>query len=292
MELLLLTAVVRAMLAVTFGVMIGAAAPAHRVERTAVDWQPNLTTALAVASRTQRTVIADFYTDWCVECHQMDRVTFADSAFAARTRRYVWVKVNAEKDTLAARRYGVQGYPTIVVMRPDGREYDRVLGLTPPARFEAEVADYEAGRNTLEALLRDEPQHLNDWEFVSRLAEKLTGHGRVAEGLERYRRIWKGTEGMTTETVQKTGFWLARVALREHRGEDALAYCQEWEQRFPGSPFTGHVQLLKGQVYQSLERHEDARATFEAWLKAYPDAPDADEVRAVLAQTAAKPPRH
>ena len=38
------------------------------------------------------------------------------------------VKLNAEKDTVTAAHYRVKSYPTIMVLKKDGTELDRVVG--------------------------------------------------------------------------------------------------------------------------------------------------------------------
>ena len=91
------------------------------------------------------------------------------------------VKLNAEVDTVTAKRYRVMSYPTILVLQKDGTEVDRVVGYYRAPEFMTHVEDYLAGRNTLAALAAAEPDSGQDAGYLSRLAERYQYHGRYDE---------------------------------------------------------------------------------------------------------------
>jgi thiol:disulfide interchange protein len=86
--------------------------------------------------------MVDFYTDWCKWCDVMDEKTFADARVQAEVGRVIPVKLDAEREGRdAARRYRVQGFPTILFLDAEGREVGRIPGFMPAAPFLEELGD-------------------------------------------------------------------------------------------------------------------------------------------------------
>jgi len=81
-------------------------------------------------------IVAVFETGWCGYCKKMNKTTFKDPQVVDRLNELVAVKVNAEdgseRDGYSGRdlaaRYGVSGYPTLMVLSPDGRVLARRSG--------------------------------------------------------------------------------------------------------------------------------------------------------------------
>lgn len=100
----------------------------------------SLARAREEARRRGTIVMADYYTDWCGWCRRLDAVVYPDPAVQRETRRLVFIHVNAEKEGAGdARRYGVDGYPTIVFIAPDGRVVGRIVGFLPAPKFAEQV---------------------------------------------------------------------------------------------------------------------------------------------------------
>lgn len=77
------------------------------------------------APRGQWTLI-DFYADWCVSCHVIEREVFGDPVVAARLARMQVVRPdvthNDVTDQALLKRWGVMGPPTMLLVGPDGVE--------------------------------------------------------------------------------------------------------------------------------------------------------------------------
>ncbi|GAB1575819.1 protein-disulfide reductase DsbD [Bordetella petrii] len=77
------------------------------------------------AARGQWTLI-DFYADWCVSCHVIERTVFGDPAVAARLARMQVLRPDVTRndavDQALLKRWGVMGPPTLILVGPDGEE--------------------------------------------------------------------------------------------------------------------------------------------------------------------------
>ena len=83
-------------------------------------------------------VVVDFYTDWCGWCRVLDRAVYPDPAVRRQLDRAVFLRLDAEREGAeAARRYRVDGFPTIVFIDPDGKEVGRIRGFYPAPEFAA-----------------------------------------------------------------------------------------------------------------------------------------------------------
>lgn len=78
--------------------------------------------------------LIDFYADWCVSCHVIERNVFGDPAVAERLARMQVVRPdvtrNDSTDRELQQHWGVMGPPTLILVSPDGTERRdlRVIG--------------------------------------------------------------------------------------------------------------------------------------------------------------------
>ena len=81
---------------------------------------------IAAASAEGKSVMLDFYADWCVSCMEMEAYTFPDDAVRASLSNTVWlqadVTANDAEDKVLLDRFGVFGPPTIIFFGTDGQQ--------------------------------------------------------------------------------------------------------------------------------------------------------------------------
>lgn len=118
---------------------------------TSINWYRNVEEANAEATERGTIIMVDVYTDWCHWCKELDKNVFTDQSVIDLSTKIVNLKVNAEDNregTALARKFGVQGYPTILFITADGREVDRIGGYLPPEDFAAEMGKIISGEGT------------------------------------------------------------------------------------------------------------------------------------------------
>ncbi len=97
----------------------------------------------AIAGAGGKTLMLDFYADWCVSCKEMERYTFTDPAVQSRLAGMVKIQADVTANTVEhkalLKRFRLFGPPGIVFFDPAGREIPgvRVIGFQPPGKFAA-----------------------------------------------------------------------------------------------------------------------------------------------------------
>jgi len=100
---------------------------------------------LQQAAASGRTVMLDFYADWCVSCKEMEHYTFTDTTVQSRLNDTLLlqadVTANDELDQALLQRFGIFGPPTIMFFDQRGHERTnyRVVGFMPAPEFSAHV---------------------------------------------------------------------------------------------------------------------------------------------------------
>jgi thiol:disulfide interchange protein DsbD len=96
---------------------------------------------IKAASSAGKTVMLDFYADWCVSCKEFEKYTFSDPQVVAALENTVTlqadVTANDEADQLLLKKFRLIGPPGIIFYNRAGEELAdyRVVGYTPAPAF-------------------------------------------------------------------------------------------------------------------------------------------------------------
>lgn len=119
-----------------------------------LNWGTDLPKALAQAKAEKKMVLMDFTgSDWCGWCIKFDKETLSTDKFADYAKSHLELMVvdfpnkkPQSSDLKAAnkalgKKYGVDGYPTFVVLDANGKEIGRQVGYAPggPEAFIAKL---------------------------------------------------------------------------------------------------------------------------------------------------------
>ncbi|NOR51215.1 MAG: protein-disulfide reductase DsbD, partial [Gammaproteobacteria bacterium] len=105
----------------------------------------DLNQAIIQANARGKTVMLDFYADWCVSCKEFEKYTFADPGVIAALRNSVTlqadVTANDEVDQALLKKFKIIGPPAILFFGLDGAERKnyRVVGYMSAEEFAAKV---------------------------------------------------------------------------------------------------------------------------------------------------------
>ena len=116
------------------------AAVAARAELT---WLTDLDEAKKVATKENKKLLVDFTgSDWCGYCIKLHKEVFDTPEFEKFAKDYVLVELDfpkrkeqpaAEKakNQAAQKKYGVNGFPTVIIINSSGKALNRAEGYAP-----------------------------------------------------------------------------------------------------------------------------------------------------------------
>jgi len=107
-------------------------------ETASISWKPYSETA--VASIGNKSVIIDFYADWCIPCKELDALTFSDPRVIKLSEEFNTYKADMTKsldsDVEALRdKYKIIGVPTVLILNSKGEEVERITGFVDADEF-------------------------------------------------------------------------------------------------------------------------------------------------------------
>jgi len=130
-----------------------------QVKAAELNWLTDLPKAEAKAKAENKMVFMDFTgSDWCGWCKKFDAEVFNTKAFqdyAAKNLVLVQLDYPRKKpqsselkkaNARLKSQYGIQGFPTLVVLNKDGKEIGRQVGYTPggPSAFIAKLEKFKS----------------------------------------------------------------------------------------------------------------------------------------------------
>ena len=128
-----------------------------------------------INNNTDKLVLVDFETEWCVWCDRLDTDTYTDQRVIEFAKKnLISKKIDAEKNNgpQQKKKYRVMGYPTILLLDSEGNEIDRIVGYRPPEEFLNELNRIKNRENTLSDLITRYKQNINNSSVKIDLAEK------------------------------------------------------------------------------------------------------------------------
>jgi thiol-disulfide isomerase/thioredoxin len=158
-----------------------------------IDWfQGDVDAAFAAARETNKPLFLYWGAEWCPPCAQIKATIFSRREFQERSR--LFIPVYLDGDTPGAQRhgerFGVIGYPTMILFRPDGTEITRLPGGVDVARYakilDVAVADARPVAELVTAVREGQDVSPDDWRLLA-YYPWYADNGRVVPAAERTR---------------------------------------------------------------------------------------------------------
>lgn len=119
-----------------------AALSASAFANTPEGWSTDLEKALATAKKEKKSVLVEFTgSDWCPPCIAMRKNVFSKKEFVDKaSEKFILVELDypkgdktvAEKNQPLAEKYKIEGFPTVVLLNPEGKEFNRFFASQYP----------------------------------------------------------------------------------------------------------------------------------------------------------------
>lgn len=107
--------------------------------------------ALAAGKAESKLVLLDAMTSWCGPCKVMDATTWVDpTVIEWIAANAVAVQLDMDVHESVKTSLGVKAFPTMVLLRPNGSEFDRVVGLRTPEELMTWLRGAESGTREID----------------------------------------------------------------------------------------------------------------------------------------------
>jgi len=157
----------------TAGVQAAPSLPSRNVAWVPAAANADIERAFAQAKAAKKPVLLYWGATWCPPCNQLKATLFPRAEFAALAKSFVVVHVDGDRPGAQqlGRRFNVGGYPTLVVLSPEGTELTRLPGEAEPEQVLALMRLGLASGRPVKAVLADaqagRPLAPNDWKLLA-----------------------------------------------------------------------------------------------------------------------------
>lgn len=101
-----------------------------------INWLNDLEKAKSSASIEDKLILVDFYTEWCGWCKEMDKNVYTNNKVVEIIKKsYIPLKIDGDKNSEMANRYGISSYPTTLILDKDSNELKRIVGYIEATNF-------------------------------------------------------------------------------------------------------------------------------------------------------------
>ena len=241
-------------------------------EPDTISWYLNYDEALALAAGEGRYMLIDFYTDWCRWCKYLDSVTYSEPLIVSLSKSFVFTKLNAEVDTNTARKYGVSGFPTVVITKPNGVEVDRLVGAYPPEEFLPALFDLMMNRNTLDDLLTKAIQYPDSMQLLFDIAQNYGSKSDRPNANYYYNLLMERDPENNAGLNPDAWMEMAYLKSKDKDIDGAVAMYMEFEQKFPDNENIEMSKMMIPYVYHRAKDYKNAEKYYKQFKKEFPES--------------------
>ena len=260
--------------------------PFMRSRPASLDWHRDKDEAFQTARATHKPVLAFLYADWCTYCRQMDSTTFRDPhVIKDLGRRFVWLRLNAETNPEGAdlqRRFGVEGYPTLLILDESGNEIERLSGFVPPDQFPERLQALVDGPDSFPGLEQRLEENPDSAEVNFKIASKYLERKQFQEAGEHFGRAVALDPENQSGLADDGLYYIAGTEAMLGQVDKALATLKELRTRFPQSDYSTESSLMRAQLLIQNGEDSEARKVLTQFLHDHPDHRAAAQVRQLL----------
>ena len=225
---------------------------------------------LSLAKAENKIIMADFFTDWCIWCVELDKKVYhnEDAAKYMNENQINW-KTDAEKGegVELAKKYEINGFPTIIFMDSDGKEIDRIVGYFPTASFMKIVKDINERKNLLSDFISAYNRNPKGLEENYLLGKKYFDIGDMENAMKYI--------SFVLSTADKNSDMYTDCLLKNAAIEGNTKILSDYIKNEPSGKFTKDAYInLADLTYGKEKNFEAAEDLYQVALKKFPSDED------------------
>lgn len=182
------------------------------------------------AKEQNKIVMVDVMTDWCKWCIELDNKVYAKAEiFEFANANQINYKIDAEKGEGIefAKKYKIEGYPSVLFLDGDGNEIDRIYGYVPLKEFKEMIVDYNKGINTFGYLKAEVEKNPGNIEASLKLSDKFSMYGDNDKAKALLNKIIELDPQNTNGKTDDAKFRLASFSPKEQKAKDIEAFIKD-----------------------------------------------------------------
>lgn len=141
-------------------------------QQHSIAWSDDLFGSLDRGAQENKPVVVCFVASWCSACAAFEREALRSAEVNALADRFVWVKLDVERNISLVRAYEIRATPRIDLLEPGGKTRLRISGALPSREFREQL---DLFLNTLQQG-KHSGVHEVDGSFYTPLTETPAGY--------------------------------------------------------------------------------------------------------------------
>ncbi|MCU1289770.1 MAG: hypothetical protein JWN60_1999 [Acidobacteria bacterium] len=239
-----------------------------------VDWVKNFAEAEKIARQTGKPLLLDFTAEWCGVCRRMDLNFWTRADVIELSKQFVSVKIDGEKAPLIAKRFRVEGFPTVVFTDSWGVGLDSHMGFGQNgdrviiAKASAFPKDFALLKNAGDMLEKDPNDGAAFYEFAAFYSQK----NLYALSTDVFKRILRLENQKVKKAERKDVLYrLATDLLKHGRSTEALVYFETLQNEFPQSE---NAEMIEYNIFEANLRKNNLAEAGKSLEKLKTNFPD------------------
>lgn len=234
-------------------------------------WQNDFQTALNLSKETGKPLLLNFTAAWCLPCQKMEKNFWNRADVGEFSKQIIFVKIDGDKAAELKLKYGVKGFPTLILADSWGERLDSYVGFGQNAdrvileKFAAIPKDFASLKNA--GNLRE--KNRDDLSALYVFADFYHEQKMYNFGIEIYKKILT----LETEPIKRENAML-NLAFDQLKIGHLTAALENFEvliKEFPKSPqndlfLYGKISVLlnKGDLKESEFAFDRLKSEFPA----------------------------
>lgn len=197
-----------------------------------IDFQKGtLAEVFAKAKSENKIVMVDVMTEWCKWCIELDNKVYAKpEIFDFANANQINYKIDAEKGEGIefAKKYKIQGFPSILFLDGNGNEIDRIYGYVVAKDFKEMMTDFNKGVNTFSYLKDASAKDPDNIEICLKLSDKYSMYGNADKAKELLNRIVELDPQNLKGKTDDAKFRLAGFSEKEQKVKELESFIKDY----------------------------------------------------------------
>ncbi|BBO92850.1 thioredoxin family protein [Desulfosarcina ovata] len=127
-------------------------------EKIQIPWNIDNNTAMALAEQENKPVVLVLYAEWCHWSQRLLTNTFRDPRIKRFHDRFVWLKIDSDKEQVYKEIFGQENYPMIVLMNSQGDILEKIGGFQDGGTLALYLENILTGKTLAKAIVHAKQQ--------------------------------------------------------------------------------------------------------------------------------------